>query len=53
MNRARQALGLVGLVVGLAGIGLESRMVIWLAIGLLGVSVAFRAVGWARDRGRP
>lgn len=44
MTRARQALGLLGLMAALAGIATDNKAVVWVAIGLLGASVLMRAV---------
>jgi hypothetical protein len=42
--QARQAVGLLGMLVALAGIATGSTVVVWVAIGLLGASVLMRAV---------
>ena len=42
MTQAKQALGLLGLIVALAGIALNNRLLIWVAIGLLGASIVAR-----------
>jgi hypothetical protein len=42
MIRLKQALGLAGILVGLGGIGLDNRVVVWVAIGMLGASVVIR-----------
>lgn len=53
MNRLKQALGLAGLLLALAGIALEQPFVIWIAIALLATSVVLRAVlSWRERRGR-
>ena len=44
MIQARQAVGLLGLLVALAGIATGSSVVVWVAIGLLGASVLMRVV---------
>lgn len=42
MIRVKQALGLGGILVGLVGIGLDDRVVVWVAIGMLGASLLIR-----------
>jgi len=49
-DHLRQALGLVGLLVAIVGIALESRLVVWVAIGILAASVLQRAVTSIRAR---
>jgi hypothetical protein len=48
----RQALGLLGLLVALAGIAAGSTVVVWVAIGLLGASVLLRVVATILARRR-
>jgi cytidylate kinase len=50
VSQLKQALGLVGLLVAIAGVALESRLVVWVAIGILAVSVLIRAVVSIRSR---
>ena len=50
MSQLKQALGLVGLLAAIAGVALESRLVVWVAIGILAVSVLIRAVASIRSR---
>lgn len=52
MTQLRQALGLLGLLVALAGIATESRVVVWVAAGILGASVLLRVVGTILARKR-
>lgn len=54
MTQARQLLGLLGLLVALAGIATGNRVVVWVAIGLLGASVLLRVIAtiMARRRGQ-
>jgi len=49
-DQLRQALGLVGLLVAIAGIALESRLVVWVAIGVLAASAIIRLVLAVRTR---
>ncbi|HKP27784.1 MAG TPA: hypothetical protein VJU15_00180 [Gemmatimonadales bacterium] len=50
MSRAKQILGLLGLMTAIAGIALENRVMVWIAIGLLALSVLLRIVVQARLR---
>jgi hypothetical protein len=50
VSQLRLALGLVGLLMAIAGIALESRLVVWVAIGVLAVSAVIRVVGAVRAR---
>ena len=50
MTQAKQALGLLGLIVALAGIALNNRILIWVAIGLLGASIVARMILASRAR---
>jgi hypothetical protein len=50
VTRAKQVLGLLGLIAALAGIGLNNRILIWVAIGLLGASIAVRMLGATHAR---
>lgn len=52
MIQLRQAVGLLGLLVALAGIATGSTVVVWVAIGLLGASVLLRAVATILARRR-
>ena len=46
----RAALGAVGLVVGVTGIALEQRWLVWVAVGLLGTAVIIRLIERRRRR---
>ena len=50
MSRAKQVLGLLGLMAALAGIALNNRILIWVAIGLLGASIVARMVAAGQAR---
>ena len=50
MSQVKQALGLVGLLAAIAGVALESRLVVWVAIGVLAASAVIRLVGAVRAR---
>ena len=50
MSQVKQALGLVGLLAAIAGVALESRLVVWVAIGVLAASAVIRVVGAVRAR---
>ena len=50
MNTIKQAVGILGLLVAVAGIALDYRWLVWVAIGLLGLSVILRMVISARAR---
>lgn len=50
MTRAKQVLGLLGLLAALAGIALDNRILIWVAIGLLGASIVARMIAAGRAR---
>lgn len=52
MIQLRQAVGLLGLLVALAGIATGSTVVVWVAIGLLGASVLLRALATLLARRR-
>lgn len=52
MIQLRQAVGLLGLLVALAGIATGSTVVVWVAIGLLGASVLLRVVATILARRR-
>jgi len=49
-DQLKQAFGLVGLLVAIAGIALESRLVVWVAIGVLAASAIIRLVLAVRTR---
>jgi len=40
----KQGLGILGMAVGLAGVVLRNRMVVWVAVGLLAASLLIRIV---------
>jgi len=44
MIRLRLGLGVAGILLALAGIGFDSRTIVWAAIGLLGLSVLLRVL---------
>lgn len=46
----RHALAVVGLITGLAGVGLDDPRVVWIAIGLLGVAAVLRLIATRRAR---
>ena len=48
--RGRQILGLLGILVVLVGIGLDSTPVVWVAIGILGASQVGRIILAVRNR---
>ena len=50
MSRAKQVLGILGLMAALAGIALNNRILIWVAIGLLGASIAARMIAASQAR---
>jgi len=50
VSQVKQALGLVGLLAAIAGVALESRLVVWVAIGVLAASAVIRVVGAVRAR---
>jgi len=50
VSQVKQALGLVGLLAAIAGVALESRLVVWVAIGVLAASAVIRLVGAVRAR---
>ena len=50
MIQLKQVAGILGLIVALAGIVLENRLVIWVAMGLLGLSILLRILIRRRNR---
>lgn len=52
MIRLKRVLGITGILVGVVGIGLGSRAVVWIAIGLLGASVLIRIALAVHERRR-
>jgi len=50
VSRAKQVLGLLGLIAALGGIALNNRILIWVAIGLLGASIATRMIAASHAR---
>ncbi len=48
MNRVKQYLGLLGILVAVAGVALESRWVVWGAVGMLAASVVIRLIAGRR-----
>ena len=44
----RQYLGLAGILLALAGVALESHLLVWVAMGVLGLSIALKLVQSAR-----
>lgn len=40
----RQALGVVGVLLAVLGVGLENRWVVWAAVAILGASIVLRLV---------
>ncbi len=50
MSSPRHILGIIGIILLLAGMARESRVVVWIAIVLLGLSVALRIIVALRAR---
>ena len=50
MIQLKQAFGVLGLIVALAGIALSNQTLVWVAIGLLGVSIVLRLLIAQRAR---
>lgn len=50
MSQLKQVLGVLGLMVALAGVALGYRWLVWIAIALLGCSLVARVVHKARSR---
>ena len=50
MTRFKQAVGILGLLVAVAGVALGYQWMVWIAIGLLGLSIVLRLVISARAR---
>jgi len=50
VSQLKQVLGVLGLMVALAGVALGSQWLVWIAIGLLGCSLALRLALTARTR---
>lgn len=50
MTRFKIGLGILGMAVGLTGIALQNRLVVWIAVGLLGASLLLRIVMLAREK---
>ncbi len=50
MSSPRHILGVIGIILLLAGMARESRVVVWIAIVLLGLSVALRIIVALRAR---
>lgn len=46
----RHALGLIGMLLAVTGLVLDSRYLVWAAIGVLGVSFVWRLVAARRSR---
>jgi len=46
----RQGLGVLGILVALVGIALQSQLVVWLAIAMLGAAVLVRILQASRRR---
>jgi len=46
----RHGLGLIGMLLAVAGLALDSRYLVWAAIGVLGVSFVLRVVAAKRRR---
>lgn len=46
----RHALGLIGMLLAVAGLALDSSYLVWAAIGVLGVSFVLRLVAAKRRR---
>jgi hypothetical protein len=44
VSRLKQILGLAGIMLALAGFGLDSRPLVWAAVGVLGLSVLLRLI---------
>jgi hypothetical protein len=47
---SRQLVGVAGILIAVVGIGLDSRVLVWIAIGVLLVAVLWRLVASRRDR---
>ena len=47
---ARRPLSVAGLLLALAGVGLDDRRVVWAAIALLGMAAALRLIASRRSR---
>lgn len=50
MTLVKQVLGILGLMVAIAGIALGYRWLVWVAIGLLGASIVLRMAIAAKAR---
>ncbi|MEP6573969.1 MAG: hypothetical protein ABJD11_14800 [Gemmatimonadota bacterium] len=50
MTRVKLALAIIGLVLSVAGLMLENRLLVWLAMGLLAASLALRLIAGRRQR---
>lgn len=50
LTRLKTALSLLGLLVALLGVGLESRAVVWIAIGILALTFPLRVAIGRRTR---
>jgi hypothetical protein len=44
LDQVRTGVALVGMAIAVAGVALDSRLVVWIAIGVLGVAVVLRFV---------
>jgi len=50
VTRLKQAFGILGLLVAVAGVALGYQWMVWIAIGLLGLSIVFRMIAAAKAR---
>ena len=50
MSHVKLALAIIGLILSVAGLMLENRLVVWLAMGLLATSLAPRLIASRRQR---
>ena len=50
MSHVKLALAIIGLILSVAGLMLENRLVVWLAMGLLATSLALRLIASRRQR---
>jgi hypothetical protein len=50
VSQVKQLLGVLGLLVAVAGVALGYRWMVWVAIGLLGASIVLRMIVAAKAR---